>query len=301
MCGRARSTVEPESLASAAGIPSTTPLRRSSAYHRRHNAHPGNATPVVYNTSGSGPAMRSMRWGLVPSYTKRGERPNHFRMFNARSETVSLLQTLNNSWFTEWLGGGKTPNQRAMLCYLLLHLMSSFLCCHTTPSTCAPGLSCTLLRNPRSPASAFHFAAQSFWCWHAKWREGSSMIHQVREKPVFSRLLRRKRCVVGFDGFYEWMTDREGKKQPYYVSTKDGGPLLMAALYDTWRQPEGLATSQGMKGGRERERKGGVVEGGAAVCQGVKHQGQGEDGAVGDRAHPGVIVSKEEKPSLEIG
>ncbi|CAN0411061.1 unnamed protein product, partial [Scytosiphon promiscuus] len=28
------------------------------------------------------------RWGLVPSFTKRGEKPDFFRMFNARSETA---------------------------------------------------------------------------------------------------------------------------------------------------------------------------------------------------------------------
>lgn len=31
------------------------------------------------------------RWGLVPSFTKKTEKPNFFRMFNARSETVSTL------------------------------------------------------------------------------------------------------------------------------------------------------------------------------------------------------------------
>lgn len=32
--------------------------------------------------------LEGMRWGLVPSFTKAGEKPNFFRMFNARSETV---------------------------------------------------------------------------------------------------------------------------------------------------------------------------------------------------------------------
>ncbi|CAN0012398.1 unnamed protein product, partial [Ectocarpus sp. 8 AP-2014] len=29
------------------------------------------------------------RWGLVPSFTKKDDKPDFFRMFNARSETVS--------------------------------------------------------------------------------------------------------------------------------------------------------------------------------------------------------------------
>lgn len=32
------------------------------------------------------------RWGLVPSFTKQGEKPNFFRMFNARSETVGVFR-----------------------------------------------------------------------------------------------------------------------------------------------------------------------------------------------------------------
>lgn len=32
--------------------------------------------------------LEGMRWGLVPAFTKAGEKPNFFRMFNARSETV---------------------------------------------------------------------------------------------------------------------------------------------------------------------------------------------------------------------
>ncbi|CAM9738687.1 unnamed protein product, partial [Hapterophycus canaliculatus] len=55
---------------------------------RRENAHPGNATPIAYITSTGGSALRTMRWGLVPSFTKKGEKPDFFRMFNARSETA---------------------------------------------------------------------------------------------------------------------------------------------------------------------------------------------------------------------
>ncbi len=52
-------------------------------------------------------------------------------------------------------------------------------------------------------------------------------------KPVFSRLLSRKRCVVLFEGFYEWA--KEGaKKQPYYVHLQGGGPMMMAGLYDSY-------------------------------------------------------------------
>jgi putative SOS response-associated peptidase YedK len=56
----------------------------------------------------------------------------------------------------------------------------------------------------------------------------------VTEKPVFSRLLQRQRCVVLLDGFYEWKADAGGKKQPYYVSFGEGNVMRMAGLYDMW-------------------------------------------------------------------
>lgn len=56
----------------------------------------------------------------------------------------------------------------------------------------------------------------------------------VAEKPVFSRLLKRQRCVVLLDGFYEWKTDAGGKKQPYYCSFGEGKVMKMAGLFDTW-------------------------------------------------------------------
>ena len=30
-----------------------------------------------------------VRWGLVPGFTRPGEKPDHWKMFNARDETVA--------------------------------------------------------------------------------------------------------------------------------------------------------------------------------------------------------------------
>lgn len=63
------------------------------------------------------------------------------------------------------------------------------------------------------------------------------------EKPSFSSLLRSRRCVVPADGYYEWKTTPRGK-EPHYITSRDGEPLLLAGLWDIWRAPEGepLAT-----------------------------------------------------------
>jgi putative SOS response-associated peptidase YedK len=50
----------------------------------------------------------------------------------------------------------------------------------------------------------------------------------------FNRLAANQRCLVILDGFYEWKLIA-GKKQPYYVSLKDGKPLQMAGIWDNFK------------------------------------------------------------------
>ncbi|MGZ8390820.1 MAG: SOS response-associated peptidase, partial [Rhodoplanes sp.] len=39
-------------------------------------------------------------------------------------------------------------------------------------------------------------------------------------------------------GFYDWK-DEGGRRRPYYVRRKGGGPLTFAGLWDTWTGPNG--------------------------------------------------------------
>lgn len=58
------------------------------------------------------------------------------------------------------------------------------------------------------------------------------------DKPAFSAAMKRRRCLVPADGFYEWKAIGTGK-QPYYVRTKSGAPLAFAGLWETWTGPNG--------------------------------------------------------------
>jgi putative SOS response-associated peptidase YedK len=57
------------------------------------------------------------------------------------------------------------------------------------------------------------------------------------DKPSFRNAVRRRRCLVPADGFYEW---RDGKpRRPYFVRAKSGRPIAFAGLWETWTGPNG--------------------------------------------------------------
>jgi putative SOS response-associated peptidase YedK len=57
------------------------------------------------------------------------------------------------------------------------------------------------------------------------------------KKPSFRDALKKRRCLIIADGFYEWK--REGKsKIPLYFYLKSGRPFGFAGLYETWMSPD---------------------------------------------------------------
>ncbi|MFZ0459938.1 MAG: SOS response-associated peptidase, partial [Rhodoplanes sp.] len=60
----------------------------------------------------------------------------------------------------------------------------------------------------------------------------------VNDKPAFRHAMKRRRCLVPADGFYEWK-DEGGRRRPYYVRKAGGGPLAFAGLWETWTGPNG--------------------------------------------------------------
>ena len=71
---------------------------------------------------------------------------------------------------------------------------------------------------------------------------GSRMINAraetVAEKPAFRDALRRRRCLVLADGFYEWQRTERAKK-PMRVVMRSGEPFAFAGLWSVWKDPEG--------------------------------------------------------------
>ncbi|SDR86605.1 SOS response-associated peptidase [Microlunatus soli] len=83
---------------------------------------------------------------------------------------------------------------------------------------------------------------------------GAKMINArfetVASKPAFKRACSVRRCLLPADGYYEWYdpqspepvegsTRRNAKprKQPFFIHRSDGDRLVMAGLYEYWRDP----------------------------------------------------------------
>ncbi len=60
----------------------------------------------------------------------------------------------------------------------------------------------------------------------------------VREKPAFKNAIKRRRCLIPADGYYEWQ-DFGGRKRPFFIHRRDGQPVGFAALAETWMGPNG--------------------------------------------------------------
>jgi putative SOS response-associated peptidase YedK len=54
---------------------------------------------------------------------------------------------------------------------------------------------------------------------------------------MFRDAFQRHRCIIPASGYYEWLK-REDGRQPYFISSADGGVLNFTGLWDRWKSPE---------------------------------------------------------------
>ncbi|EIE23986.1 DUF159-domain-containing protein [Coccomyxa subellipsoidea C-169] len=87
MCGRARCSLGREQVLAAAGVGEDR-WRDYEKFLPKYNLGPGSRTPIVRRDKKGDAELQTMTWGLVPSWTKKEDKLDFFRMFNARSETV---------------------------------------------------------------------------------------------------------------------------------------------------------------------------------------------------------------------
>ncbi len=107
---------------------------------------------------------------------------------------------------------------------------------------------------PTTPGEVRRRLAPLTWGLVPSWAKDRSIgarlinarVETVAEKPAFRKAFASRRCLLPADGFYEWYTPDghdadtprgKVKKQPFFLHRRDGGLLVMAGLYEIWRDP----------------------------------------------------------------
>ncbi len=80
-----------------------------------------------------------------------------------------------------------------------------------------------------------------FWAKDAKigYSTINARAEEAATKPAFREALRKRRCLVPADAFYEWERSDLKSKQAYAIALKSGEPYAFAGLWERWRPKEG--------------------------------------------------------------
>jgi putative SOS response-associated peptidase YedK len=93
-------------------------------------------------------------------------------------------------------------------------------------------------RSDRRAIVAYRWGLIPHWAENAKVasRMFNARSETLTRSPAFADALRRKRCLVPVDGFYEWRRIGE-RRQPFSIGRTDRRPLALAGLWSGWRDP----------------------------------------------------------------
>ena len=61
----------------------------------------------------------------------------------------------------------------------------------------------------------------------------------VETKPAFRAALKKRRCLVPADAYYEWQKSGSKAKQPYAIGLTSGEPIAFAGLWENWQEASG--------------------------------------------------------------
>ena len=114
-------TLSPAAVAAAAGLPPAA-FKDAEAYLPSNNIAPGHRVPCELLDEAGRKVIMPLTWGLIPSFTKSSEKLDHFKMFNARCESIESLPSFRGlvdrkrcvvlcEGYFEWTGpkGDKQP------------------------------------------------------------------------------------------------------------------------------------------------------------------------------------------------
>lgn len=80
-----------------------------------------------------------------------------------------------------------------------------------------------------------------FWARDAKigYNTINARAEEAAARPAFREAMKKRRCLVPADAFYEWQRLDPRTKQPFAVALKSGKPFAFAGLWESWRPKAG--------------------------------------------------------------
>lgn len=98
----------------------------------------------------------------------------------------------------------------------------------------------TIVRNGENRAQYMRWGLIPFWAKDPK--VGYKMINAraegLADKSAFRNALKKRRCLVLADGFYDWR-EESGVKVPMRILLKSREPFAFAGLWEVWKAPAG--------------------------------------------------------------
>jgi putative SOS response-associated peptidase YedK len=99
-------------------------------------------------------------------------------------------------------------------------------------------------QHPKEPKRTFGLVRWGLIPYWAKdpsigFKTINGMSETAAEKPAFRDAMKRRRCLIPADGFYEWKKLGTKEKQPYNFGMIDDSVFAFAGLWERWRDPAG--------------------------------------------------------------
>jgi putative SOS response-associated peptidase YedK len=111
----------------------------------------------------------------------------------------------------------------------------------------SPTQTVAMVRQPEQDAG--RELALAKWGLIPSWADdpkiGSRMINAradgIATKPSFRSAIKKRRCLIPTDGFYEWKPiEGEKTKLPYHITVRDVPAFAFAGLWESWTGPDGI-------------------------------------------------------------
>jgi putative SOS response-associated peptidase YedK len=89
----------------------------------------------------------------------------------------------------------------------------------------------------RREAALLRWGLVPFWAKDAKigYSTINARAEEAAAKPAYREALKKRRCLVPADAFYEWQRRDSKTKQPFAIALKSGEPYAFAGLWESWR------------------------------------------------------------------